>query len=102
MFWSVTGSDISQAAIRRAKEVYRREENVRFVVDNILHSNFKEAEFDYIFDRGCFHVLDPSDRLTYIREIKRIPQRRWHIVSKVFLVLMKKEEKDRTDFLKSR
>ena len=32
--YSVTGSDISQAAIRRAKEVYGEEQNVSFDVDN--------------------------------------------------------------------
>lgn len=70
--YQVTGSDISQAAIRRAKGVFGKVQNVSFIVDNILDPNFKGDEFDYIFDRGCFHVLDPSDRLTYIREIKGI------------------------------
>jgi len=70
--YSVTGSDISQAAIRRAQEVYGKEQNASFTVDNILESNFKEDEYDYIFDRGCFHVLNPSDRQTYVMEIKRI------------------------------
>ncbi len=35
----VTGSDISQAAIHRAREIYGSEPNVSFVVDNILHTN---------------------------------------------------------------
>ncbi len=29
-------------------------------------------EFDYIFDRGCFHVLSPGDRKEYTNKIKRI------------------------------
>jgi hypothetical protein len=28
--------------------------------------------FDYVFDRGCFHVLPIEKRPLYIREIKRI------------------------------
>jgi ubiquinone/menaquinone biosynthesis C-methylase UbiE len=90
--YSVTGSDISQAAIRRAKEVYGKEQNVSFVVDNILNSNFKENEYDYIFDRGCFHVLDPSDRLTYVREIKRILKEDGTLFLKCFSINEKREE----------
>jgi SAM-dependent methyltransferase len=88
----VIGSDISQAAIRRAKEVYGKEQNVSFIIDNILDSNFKEDEFDYIFDRGCFHVLDPSDRLTYVREIKRILKEDGILFLKCLSINEKREE----------
>ncbi len=87
----VTGSDISQAAIHRAKEVYGSEPNVSFVVDNILHSNFKEDEYDYIFDRGCFHVLHPSDRLTYVKQIKRILKEDDILFLKCFSINEKRE-----------
>jgi SAM-dependent methyltransferase len=90
--YMVTGSDISQAAIRRAKEVYGKEQNVRFIVDNILDSNFKENEYDYIFDRGCFHVLDPSERLTYVKEIKRILKDDGILFLKCFSINEKREE----------
>jgi SAM-dependent methyltransferase len=87
----MTGSDISQAAIHRAKEVYGSEPNVSFVVDNILHSNFKEDEYDYIFDRGCFHVLHPSDRLTYVKQIKRILKEDDILFLKCFSINEKRE-----------
>jgi len=90
--YPVTGSDISPAAIRRAKEVYGKEQNIRFIVDNILESSFKEDEFDYIFDRGCFHVLDSSDRLTYVREIKRILKEDGTLFLKCFSINEKREE----------
>jgi SAM-dependent methyltransferase len=70
--FNVTGSDLSEAAIKRAKTVYANEKNVNFVVDDILNSNLKENQFDYIFDRGCFHVLFPTDRQRYIVKIKQI------------------------------
>jgi SAM-dependent methyltransferase len=70
--FKVMGSDLSQAAINRARKIYANEENVNFIVDDILNSTFYENEFDYIFDRGCFHVLSPADRQNYIRKIKRI------------------------------
>jgi hypothetical protein len=60
--YKVIGSDLSEAAINRARNVYANEKNVDFIVDNILNSKFKDSEFDYIFDRGCFHVLPPEDR----------------------------------------
>jgi SAM-dependent methyltransferase len=70
--FEVIGSDLSQAAINRARKIYANEENVNFIVDDILNSKFNENEFDYIFDRRCFHVLSPADRQNYIRKIKRI------------------------------
>src|SRR5918998_1682328 len=32
----------------------------------------KEEYFDYIFDRGCFHVLEPSSRQRYVNQVSRI------------------------------
>ena len=70
--FKVIGSDLSETAISRARKVYANEENINFVVDDILNSKFKDTEFDYIFDRGCFHVLLSSDRQKYIIKIKQI------------------------------
>jgi len=70
--FKVIGSDLSEAAINRARKIYANEENVNFIVDDILNSKFKDNEFDYIFDRGCFHVLLPADRQKYISKIKKI------------------------------
>ena len=55
-------------------------------------SMFKENEYNYIFDRGCFHVLDPSDRLTYVREIKRILKEDGTLFLKCFSINEKREE----------
>jgi SAM-dependent methyltransferase len=66
------GSDLSEAAIKRARTVYANEKNVNFVVDDILNSNLKENQFNYILDRGCFHVLLPAYRQIYIAKIKQI------------------------------
>jgi cyclopropane fatty-acyl-phospholipid synthase-like methyltransferase len=63
---------LSEAAIYRARRIYAKEKNVNFIVDGILNSNLKDNEFDYIFDRGCFHVLLPADRQKYISKIKQI------------------------------
>ncbi|HET7148035.1 MAG TPA: class I SAM-dependent methyltransferase [Candidatus Nitrosopolaris sp.] len=50
--FKVIGSDLSQAAINRARKIYANEENANFIEDDILNSKFNENEFDYIFDRG--------------------------------------------------
>jgi SAM-dependent methyltransferase len=70
--FKVIGSDLSEAAISRAKKIYSNAKNVNFIVDDIINSKLKENEFDYIFDRGCFHVLLPADRKKCISKIKKI------------------------------
>ena len=69
--FNVTGSDLSETAIKRAKTVYANEKDVNFIVDDILNSNLKGNQFDYIFDRGCFHVFFPTDRQIHIVRIKQ-------------------------------
>lgn len=70
----VTGSDVSKAAINRARELYTHDKDkyISFIVDDILNSKIKDKSFDYVFDRGCFHVLPIKKRPAYIREINRI------------------------------
>jgi SAM-dependent methyltransferase len=65
----VTATDISENAIARAK---RMSKGIEFIVDDILDSKLKEDSFDYIFDRGCFHVLEPSSRQRYVSQVSRI------------------------------
>ncbi len=67
--FETTGSDLSEHAILKAKKLSSK---VNFVKDDFLKSRFSDNEFDYIFDRGCFHVFDPIQRADYIHQIKRI------------------------------
>ena len=66
--FQVTATDISENAITRAK---RMSNSIEFIVDDILESKLKEDSFDYIFDRGCFHVLEPSSRQKYVNQVSR-------------------------------
>ncbi|HZA06772.1 MAG TPA: class I SAM-dependent methyltransferase, partial [Nitrososphaeraceae archaeon] len=70
--FQTVGSDLAEAAINRARKKYPDDPNVNFIVDDILNTRFKDDEFDYILDRGCFHVLSPSDRNKYINKIHQI------------------------------
>ena len=73
---NVTATDLSETAIKKAQGIYNSNNNnskkVEFRVDNILNSNLKENEFDYVFDRGCFHVISINDRKRYIMQVTRI------------------------------
>jgi len=64
-----TGSDISKSAIDKAQQLSSK---VRFVVDDILNSSFPDNAFDFILDRGCFHVFEPMLRKDYLNQLKRI------------------------------
>ena len=70
----ITATDLSETAIEKAQSIYRNNNNNRvdFRVDNILNSNLKEKEFDYIFDRGCFHAISINDRKRYMMQVNRI------------------------------
>jgi SAM-dependent methyltransferase len=67
--FQVTATDISENAITRAK---RMSNSIEFIVDDILESKLKEDSFDYILDRGCFHVLEPSSRQKYVNQVSRL------------------------------
>lgn len=85
--FKVTASDISETAIKKANDLYNKDiQKVRFIVDDILKSNFKENEFDYVFDRGCFHVLSVNDRKKYNIEVKRILNHNGIIFLKCFSI----------------
>jgi ubiquinone/menaquinone biosynthesis C-methylase UbiE len=83
----VIGSDIAETVIKRNKSMYENKyQNIRFVVDNILESDFKDNYFDYIFDRGCFHVFSEEDRPKYHNQIKRILKQKGILFLKCFSI----------------
>jgi len=86
----ITGSDISRSAIEKARLSTK---NVNFEIDDILNSKFESESFDYILDRGCFHVLSIDGRETYLSQIKRILKKNGII----FLKCMSKDEKNLPD-----
>ena len=88
--FDATGSDISKNAIEKAQQL---SSNVSFVVDDILNSSFLDNTFDYILDRGCFHVFEPALREKYLNQIKRILKND----GMLFLKVMSTEEKGLPD-----
>ncbi len=61
----VTGTDISANAVKKIKA---QSNSIEFIQDDILNSKLNK-QFDYIFDRGCFHTFSPSKRKIYLKEI---------------------------------
>ena len=91
----VTGSDVSEAAIRRAREHYvheNKDKEINFTVDNILNSKLKDKMFNYVFDRGCFHVLPIDKRPVYIKEVKRILDDNGRLFLKCFSIKELRQE----------
>jgi len=67
--FDVTATDISVAAIRLASEKARKLGiEITWEQDDILDTRLNR-QFDLIFDRGCFHVLEPGRRMDYVRVV---------------------------------
>jgi 2-polyprenyl-3-methyl-5-hydroxy-6-metoxy-1,4-benzoquinol methylase len=66
--FTVTGTDIvSHAFISAKTNGYA----VDFIQDDILNSKLQK-KFDFIFDRGCFHSIAPSEWTKYLYQIKKL------------------------------
>ncbi len=69
MGFDVTGTDLSENAIQKARKL---EGKINFMVDDILNSRLVKNSFDYILDRGCFHVLSNDKWNQYVKKIRYI------------------------------
>lgn len=71
--FEVTGIDISPKAIEYAKEkAEQAHAKISFMVQDFLGLPFSDAEFDFVFDMGCFHHVEIEDRPKYIRGVHRV------------------------------
>jgi len=61
--FEVTGVDISEEAIQQARQTYNE---LELIQDDILHTRLTK-KFDFILDRGCFHVIDADQRDVYVQ-----------------------------------
>ena len=67
--FTVTGTDVSKTAINNAKKLTPE---ITFLVDDIMDTKIAPGSFDYIFDRGVFHLFDEPYRKQFAGKIKRI------------------------------
>lgn len=87
MGFKVTGTDISKDAVERASKL---SDEINFIHDDILHSNLAQ-QFDFIFDRGCFHVMSEEKRPKYVETV-------WNLLNKNGLLFLKCFSNKEPDF----
>lgn len=83
--FAVLGIDISSAAIKRARAkaagvAGATPYDCRFETADFLRDAFSDHPFDFVFDRGCFHVFDkPEDRARFAERVASLLERggRW-------------------------
>ena len=71
--FDVTGIDFSSLAIEKAKVKSQKQEvEIQFHVKDFFEPPKGEIDFEFIFDRGCFHSFEnKEDRLTFAENVSR-------------------------------
>jgi 2-polyprenyl-3-methyl-5-hydroxy-6-metoxy-1,4-benzoquinol methylase len=88
----VTGTDISETAVKKARAKGKeRGLEVAFLKDDVMESVLDE-EFDFVFDRGCFHVLPPGERKKYVGILFGLIKAGGYLFLKTFSHLELREE----------
>jgi len=69
--FEVIGVDVSPLAVERAKTKMRgRDLRCRFVAWDFLAAPPPDGPFQFVFDRGCFHVFDePEERQRFAAQV---------------------------------
>ncbi len=65
----ITGIDISEVSIEKAKKISTSNSNIELLVDNCEKTKFKENTFDLVYGTGILHHLNIE---LCLKEIKRI------------------------------
>ena len=68
--FDVTAADISDNAVEKARK-RAGDMNIHFVKNDILNPSIKD-KFNYIFDRGVFHVFQPEYWEKYVNNVKNL------------------------------
>jgi cyclopropane fatty-acyl-phospholipid synthase-like methyltransferase len=90
--FTVTATDISEAAIRLASEKAQKQRlEITWKQDDILNTRL-DRQFDLIFDRGCFHVLAPERRGDYVRIVSGLLKTGGYLFLKCFSRLQPGEQ----------
>ncbi len=71
--FEVTAIDISQTAIKIAKEKTKQANaSINFSLQSFVDLAFADEKFDFVFDMGCFHHVHSDDRSRFIEGIHRV------------------------------
>lgn len=90
--FKVTATDISETAVSQAQgKAIALGLDVSFRQDDILNSKLDQV-FDFVFDRGCFHVLPPTQRQDYVGVVDSLIKPRGYLFLKCFSHLETREK----------
>jgi cyclopropane fatty-acyl-phospholipid synthase-like methyltransferase len=65
----VVATDLSPSALEGAKaRAAEAGVTIELVADDVVSTRVR-GPFDAVFDRGCFHTLDPDQRATYVASV---------------------------------
>ncbi|MFB2923965.1 class I SAM-dependent methyltransferase [Aerosakkonema funiforme] len=82
--FKVTGTDLSPTAVQKAEEKAKEKGlNIIWKQDDILNSKLDE-QFDFVFDRGCFHVFTADLRQDYLRAVDKSIEPNGYLFLKCF------------------
>jgi 2-polyprenyl-3-methyl-5-hydroxy-6-metoxy-1,4-benzoquinol methylase len=71
--FEVVGIDVSPTAIEYAvAQAAQAQVDVAFSVQSFIDLTFEGGVFDFVFDMGCFHHVEPKDRDKFISGVQRV------------------------------
>jgi cyclopropane fatty-acyl-phospholipid synthase-like methyltransferase len=90
--FQVTATDLSDTAIQKAQAIAKEKGlDISWKQDDILNSNLAQ-KFDFILDRGCFHVFPPEQRQDYVSVVGNLIKPGGYLFLKCFSHLETREE----------
>ncbi|HAA30402.1 MAG TPA: class I SAM-dependent methyltransferase [Cyanobacteria bacterium UBA8553] len=89
--FQVTAIDLSSTAIEKAQALAQEKGlNIFWKQDDILNSNL-DQKFDFVFDRGCFHVFPSERRSDYVGVVDNLIKPNGYLFLKCFSHLETRE-----------
>ena len=90
--FNVTATDLSATAIQKAQRIAQDKGlDISWKQDDILNSTL-DQDFDFVFDRGCFHVFPPERRQDYVGVVAHLIKPRGYLFLKCFSHLEPRQE----------
>jgi cyclopropane fatty-acyl-phospholipid synthase-like methyltransferase len=90
--FKVTATDLSATAIEKAQSIAREKGlDISWKQDDILNSTL-DQEFDFVLDRGCFHVFPPERRQDYVGVVANLIKPNGYLLLKCFSHLEQRKE----------
>ncbi|XGV99527.1 MAG: class I SAM-dependent methyltransferase [Leptolyngbya sp. BL-A-14] len=90
--FQVVATDLSATAVTQAATRAKAQGlEISFRQDDILNSHL-DRSFDFILDRGCFHVLPPDRRQEYVETVANLLKPKRYLFLKCFSRLETREE----------